>query len=279
MSLSTCSLKGRDQARWNIFYTACKRQEFHLYLAQLRHTITGSCRDESVSAEHSEDDDESDEDWASRVGQYTSFHKMIEYDFSELKFSVIYDKNGDLIADELALRANLLVDRAHHSKKPPDQWEFTGCTGNEGAQATHVYRRACLILVPFQTRADFMMDYEFERQKSLEQWIQDLLAAASVESEESSARKEIAQICRIVMARNKDIKSRKPCAWQPYSTNRERLFPIATFNNLCEACIQLRWPQMFMRLAKSAGEPLSLDVLERLGSAVANDSLSDWQNV
>ena len=93
--------------------------------------------------EDDEDDDEDDEDESSETrGMGGDYHKIIEVTDDSLSLTRLVDLNGRLLAEDVPIDEEQIVQGANYGKREPDDEEYSGWTGNEGTSATHWYRDA-----------------------------------------------------------------------------------------------------------------------------------------
>jgi 2OG-Fe(II) oxygenase superfamily len=138
--LSFTRLKGADQERVAEVRKACEKTGFSLFLASVVKSQTGS-----VDAYGYEDD--SDYDGPPR--------KIYDIEESSLVLSRVVEPEDLTFAEDVDIQVDdddiFVQEDPFHDD--PDHEEISGYTGNEGATATHLYRRTVIFVLfplPFQ---------------------------------------------------------------------------------------------------------------------------------
>ena len=146
------NLKGKDQLRARHLTDAAKGNDICVYLAHFEHTKSGGCDD---------------------GGDYDDMeiHEIIdEYD-SDWKMKTLFTPEGAAIASELELNAEEFLGEVEFPDGPDDE-EYEGWTGNEGANTTHFYRRSCIVMFPRSERGDIISGAE---SVAIDKWSQIVL--------------------------------------------------------------------------------------------------------
>lgn len=91
--------------------------------------------------EDDSDEEEEDEDESSETrGMDGDYHKIIEVTNDSLSLTRLVDLDGQLLAEDVQIDREQIVQGANYGKREPDDEEYSGWTGNEGTSATHWYR-------------------------------------------------------------------------------------------------------------------------------------------
>ena len=137
--LSFIRLKGVDQGRVAEAWKACKKTGFSLFLTSVERTETGDVREWQSCQKCGCDHD-------------CSRHRLSERDETSIVLSNIVDPQGRTISAEgVTINCNdaALIQEDPFFNHDPDEEDYKGFTGNEGATATHVYRLTVKIYLLF----------------------------------------------------------------------------------------------------------------------------------
>lgn len=116
-SLSLSRLVGEDVETINRIARVSEEAEFFVYLATLERMIEGGC-------------DEDDDD-----------HEIIDEIDSHWKLKKIVDLKDKIIAKDVIISKHEMVDTDYFEGEPDDE-DYVGWTGNEGASTTLWYKRS-----------------------------------------------------------------------------------------------------------------------------------------
>jgi len=125
------SLKGRDLDVARVLCETCSATGFLCFLASCEKEVFGSC--------------EENFDYYSRYDNYESeysggYHEIIDVCDTSLRLKRIVDMNGKLVAENISIVEEDFLEENPFEDKTPDGEDYSGYTGNEGANATHWYR-------------------------------------------------------------------------------------------------------------------------------------------
>jgi 2OG-Fe(II) oxygenase superfamily len=126
--LSFARLKGLDQVRVAELRKACEKIGLHIYLANIEKSEMGSVEDYYL---------ESESDYCYR--ERDCMHNIDEVYETSFSLSYVIDPAGHVVATEVDVDASMFEKRDLFGSEP-DEEDFGGYTGNEGADATHIYR-------------------------------------------------------------------------------------------------------------------------------------------
>lgn len=128
--LSVSRLKGVDRHRFAQLQEACLKNGCDIYLANIEKQVMGGVDD--------------DDDYGSYYGRgrrpnHKDFHTLEEVYEDSLELLHVVDTQGVVAGKNLSFSETMIIqDDAF--KGDPDDEDFEGFTGNEGAHATHFYR-------------------------------------------------------------------------------------------------------------------------------------------
>jgi hypothetical protein len=131
--LSFARLKGVDQCRFAELQAACQRAGFDIFLASIQKTDVGEADDDGYYGRYYGD--------YYGGGGYASndTHRIVDLVESSLELSHVVDSTGAMVGKDLPLPENMIIQEGAFDRDPDDE-DFEGFTGNEGASATHFYR-------------------------------------------------------------------------------------------------------------------------------------------
>ena len=147
------NLKGKDQLRARYLTEAAKGNDVCVYLAHFEHTKSGGCDDGD--------------------GYYDNVdtHEIIDELDSDWKIKTLFTPDGTAIASEMDLSEEEFLGEVNFPDGPDDE-EYEGWTGNEGANTTHFYRRSCIIMFPRSERGEIISAAE---SVAIDKWSQIVL--------------------------------------------------------------------------------------------------------
>jgi hypothetical protein len=126
--LSFARLKGPDQAQVAELRKACEKIGLHIYLANIEQRDTGIITDSDYFSK---------DEYRGLRGQR---HDIIEESLdSTYSLSHIIDPTERVFARKVEIDETIFVQEEPFDSEP-DEEDFEGYTGNEGACATHIYR-------------------------------------------------------------------------------------------------------------------------------------------
>lgn len=142
MNLKLSCPKNEDLDRALALGQACERVGFYLYLASLERKVWGGVYEEydypryrsSYRDEEECETDESD-------GEFHTIEDIIDDDYC---LDSVFDHHSGKILARVPISIDDIVQETPFEAEPPDEEDFQGFTGNEGANATHWYRRAVI---------------------------------------------------------------------------------------------------------------------------------------
>lgn len=159
-SLSFSALKGKDLVKAQLLKDVCDQTDCCLYLASLERRVYGVVEDDYdeyygrgfgyYDDEKSEDGDSEDENSEDEprdrsedrpTHRYASdFHEIIEECDKSLELKRIVDFDGQVVGTEFDVDEDNIIQDEPFKDREPDEEDFEGYTGNEGASTTHWYR-------------------------------------------------------------------------------------------------------------------------------------------
>ncbi|KAJ9637150.1 hypothetical protein H2199_007436 [Coniosporium tulheliwenetii] len=169
-SLNFSALKGKDLVKAQLLKDVCDQTDCCLYLASLERKVFGGVEDGYeddyygcgfgyYDDEESEDEDESEDRSENRPtrGYSGDFHEIIDECDMSLKLKRIVDFDGNVVGTEFDADEDNIVQEHPFKDREPDEEDFEGYTGNEGASATHWYRDTALVIVPSEYSISFRL--------------------------------------------------------------------------------------------------------------------------
>lgn len=137
-NLKAYTLKGRDAVIGQYLEAACADTGFRFYLANLEQMVSGGA---------AEDDYCYSTRYGYHYGRYDSppprlagrFHEIEDECDREVKLKYLVDPEGDKIGEDIEVDEEDILQSDPFARDPDDE-DYEGFTGNEGASATHWYR-------------------------------------------------------------------------------------------------------------------------------------------
>ncbi|KAH8833950.1 hypothetical protein DL96DRAFT_1491083 [Flagelloscypha sp. PMI_526] len=159
------ALKGSDAHLVKSIHPAATDHKIMLCLAQLQYHVLGEAanpygddgygwgskryrydeEDEDEDQDEDQDEDEDEDEQEDGGDGYGGMGEVIE---ETLSLEEVYDLDGDKISEMMDIRMSDLVPQHPFEDKDPDEEEFGGYTGNEGAPVDQYYHRSVLLIIP-----------------------------------------------------------------------------------------------------------------------------------
>ncbi|KAF9633731.1 hypothetical protein BFW01_g4625 [Lasiodiplodia theobromae] len=146
------SLKGQDAAKVRALRESCQDGNFCCLLANLHREVWGACVAEDP--------------WPGRVHHNTDmsgalsrgdFHVIDQDEEITTKLNHVLDQDGTWVGEEIPISEDAEIIQFKPFRRDPDDEDFMGYTGNEGAQATHTYRDSVVVVMPRPHLAKFLL--------------------------------------------------------------------------------------------------------------------------
>ncbi|KAI9882227.1 MAG: Sorting nexin mvp1 [Watsoniomyces obsoletus] len=177
-------LKGRDRHVAQTLLNAAHTEGFCVYLANVHREVEGGCDGMG--------DEEDDED----VGLTAEgFHKIEEVCSDETYLKQVVSWPNRIVADTLKIHETRFVQHRVF-KRPPDDEEYSGYTGNEGVSAIHFYHHTAIIILPQSHKVDFLFQGVKDGDVDVKSWIRRLLKKYEAHPEKKD---ELGRLCELVM--------------------------------------------------------------------------------
>lgn len=261
-------LKGIDQTRVQYLVASCKDQGFCIYLAHFERAKSGGC-----------DSDEDD----------TGYHHMIDEVESEHKLTQVFNLDGQCLAEDVSIDEEEVVQQAFFESAEPDDEDYSGWTGNEGTNATHFYRRSCVVLLLRCDRFAFFEKTAFNGKVNVALWTNTLIEEMKVDSLRGKAKAEFEQLCELAVrfkVISKDKRKEKkwdgarPWAYSPAYHNDDHLGCVSDedLGALVEGILWLKNPDLLEKVASSVTEVFEEGVYKDLGEAIAFFDADMWRD-
>ena len=135
-SLTFHTLKGLDKLRAQYLHEVCAEARTGFYLASMERKVEGSC-------------DEYGSHTRQQRNQFKGMHAIEYVTDKHTELRRMIDLEGSVLAQEIYVDEADIV-QSNPYQRSPDEEEFEGYTGNEGASATHIYRDTVSITLNFR---------------------------------------------------------------------------------------------------------------------------------
>ncbi|KAG7004618.1 hypothetical protein G7Y79_00024g055680 [Physcia stellaris] len=185
-SLSLQALKGEDRVKAEYLRETCAEAGVCFYLASMEHTKYGS-------VENNFYDDDSDEDHSAH---HHTLEDVIE---EELSLKRVVDLHGHLLARNVAINEEDIVEEDPFDGRDPDHEDYEGYTGNAGASATHWYHDTVLVLVPLSGRQSLFSIPQRRGDVNFSGWVLGLIDSVTNYPDDSFSRRDLAKLCHFAL--------------------------------------------------------------------------------
>ncbi|EME89412.1 uncharacterized protein MYCFIDRAFT_213654 [Pseudocercospora fijiensis CIRAD86] len=253
--LNINSLKGADVARVQALSYFAERYKYEIFLASMEHMKHGEAAYEYDPYDrygsrrgryndwYDDDDDDEDEDDDGSDGE---FHAIEDIHETETKLKRVIAPDGTQLITDMTIEEDcLLFEEAFQAySRDPDDEDYTGFTGNEGAQSTHWYRDTRLK----QTRT-------------------------STQDVNLRARSDLVQLCKFVVKENQSILGRTDFAGRPL----QPAFSPRILSHVFGLLGQLKEYHALADAVASTSGPINNEALKRL-SPMINTKFDKVQN-
>ncbi|KAL9043571.1 MAG: hypothetical protein Q9214_003247, partial [Letrouitia sp. 1 TL-2023] len=238
-NLRLSHLKGRDRAKADQLYAVCKDTGFCLLLANLERQRFGACEDDPGDR------------W--NLWKYLSRGNHRE-------MGVETDSSSPL-AKDITLDEEDII-QSNSFKRAPDSEDYEGYTGNEGTSTTHYYRNSCLMIMPKEDIAKFLVNASITKTDNLQPALEGLINQVRRSTDNEANKTELARVCRYIIEKQKTTKL--------YVSDEN-------FGVLANAALAIRQPSIFESAAGSTIHMMPIEVLKELGEMIAQKGLGIWQ--
>ncbi|KAK8214012.1 hypothetical protein IWZ01DRAFT_223056 [Phyllosticta capitalensis] len=235
-NLAFDKLKGKDLAQARALQDHCEAPGFCVFIANISEMKYGGASEHPVRGDP----------------RRISFHRIIDIVDTEVRLTRVVDFAGRAVAGNITVatdKSDRLLKRGKLGRGDPDAAEFTPYTGNEGRDATHWYRQAAIVLMPWEHVPRFLSENLFSVpwggwnsdgnepfRFKLEDTIEFLLSELHKQPDRALIREAVENFCSQYV--EKRI-SRKPSTWgeAPYADtllqaaikcDNPRIFEIAS---------------------------------------------------
>lgn len=141
-NLKLSCLKNEDLDRALALRQACERVGFCFYLASLERKVWGGVYEEyDYPRYRSSYRDEEECETDGSEGEFHTIEDIIDDDYCLVS---VFDHYGGKILTRVPISIDNIVQENPFEAEPPDEEDYQGFTGNQGANATHWYRRAVI---------------------------------------------------------------------------------------------------------------------------------------
>jgi hypothetical protein len=260
-SLKLNALKGVDMLKARILQRICPEENFYFCLASLERMVNGSVEDVWGGRYSDGYDSEAN-------GGGDDFHHMFDKHETTLKLTKVVNLAGRAIGEEIDIEEDDIIQDEPFEDREPDDEDFEGYTGNEGAFATHWYRDTVIVLMPRENFVDFIMSpftgtesssYPGARKADLCRVFNGFIREYLRDDKDPNIKNDLRQCCKCVIeAHERALKS---------SWGVERVSDTA-LRLVVKAIALLREPNLLERVAVSLKNGFPLDVFPDVGDVV-----------
>ncbi len=262
-SLHVDTLKGADLIKARCLRQVCKETNFCFYLASLERKVFGSAEDDGPDGwddYYRDDYDEDDEDNESDDDKGPSdHHSLVEELDRSLQLLNVIDCDGKKLPGRVHFYEDDVIPEDAFAREPDDE-EYEGFTGNEGATATQWYRDTVIVLLPRENYVKFRLTgpsspdeggyLDVHSVLTIEELLSETYNGVMQDGESIDAKNDLLEVCR------QALKGEKP--------DPRRSDPF--YDMLIEASCLLVNLDLAMRAASRIREPLPLKVFGSIGT-------------
>ncbi|KAL3480567.1 hypothetical protein BJX99DRAFT_18616 [Aspergillus californicus] len=187
VELGFTRLKGADRARVAELQKACDACGFRVFLTNVEKQVSGPV--DSHGYKH-----------------YGNRGRLRELDviiYSSLRISNVVGVDGRTIIRELDIPEPLIINH-DFSEAEPDEEDFEGFTGNEGAEATRYYHRAGVLIVPNAFYHAFMLHAIDTGRTYASVYLAYLQSRFRSSPHDETAHSQLLQVCRKLAGHSDD---------------------------------------------------------------------------
>ena len=287
-SLAADRPKGNDSRKVQSVARLAEQANLVCYLASVEKTVSGGA-------------DEDDRWWAT--------HEIYDESESSVKLTRIVDLEGKQVLADAPVEEEDFVQDDPFDRVPDDE-EYSGWTGNEGAEATHWYRNTvstvpilhrsadlniskAMVLIPREFLIDLFMkpfkpvkssfDSSYRRDsrhgKKLCQFMSH--KRANYEAHPSEAAKQnLERLCHIIVVENAFGKQQsKSRARAEFACDTMYPYPDEVLGLIAQISLSLGWPLMAQLAVAAVEEHIpSVDTLTCYFNRYTFTQLRDWQD-
>ncbi|MCJ1432049.1 hypothetical protein MMC27_001405 [Xylographa pallens] len=249
-------LKGRDRVRAHCLQEACGEEGFSLFLANLEQTIIGSCEENYRSHYYETSDDED------------GHHNIEDEVERSLQLKTIALPNGVVFARDIEFEEENILQEEPFGDSPDDE-DYEGFTGNEGASTTHYYRKTCLLVMPEDSQDDIAFKLMLSDEQGIQRMLRSLLnEIRNVKSSSlggfsraslQQCQKKLERFCKIII-------------------NEYHSLGSSVDKDVVEAALLLDRPSLFANYVKVRPYSIPFSSYTRIGFALPFEvsKSSDW---
>ena len=250
---------------------ACHDQDFYFFLANLERTENGSC-----------DYDPFDPfDYHSGGGSaygsrynYSSggqIHDLEEVFETTLELKSVFESSGKRLAKSVPIEESDIVQDDPFDRDPDDE-DYEGYTGNEGASSTHFYRDSCIVLMPRDYRNVFLLEPARNGNVEVEAWIGSATDLVRKAPGDERLRKDLLETCELLL-QSCPVASEAPS----YRWGQPRGLSNAELDVIAGATLQLSNSCLFESVAAKGKQAFPLDIFIKIGDLLGENPLDEWQ--
>ncbi|MCJ1393988.1 hypothetical protein MMC18_006865 [Xylographa bjoerkii] len=246
-------LKGKDRYRAQYLKDACAGQGFSLFLVNLEYTY----------------------DRGDHHGSTVDYHRLEEITSSELKLRILVQANGVKVVEDIPVPEYCVMQRETFAGNPEEE-DYSGYTGNEGVSATHFYRNSCLVVIPQIDLIDVLFEPDKKGDEDLYSWLWALLETSGDDPDDQQCKVDLIDLCEMAVHWSQ-VRCAEEKKQNRLVSHDGRGISDAMFGLVAEAALFLQRPELLENAASVIAECLPCSILRRIGSALTELDLSDWQ--
>ncbi|KAF9885296.1 hypothetical protein FE257_013013 [Aspergillus nanangensis] len=192
--LSFARLKGVDRQRLAELQNACQKADFVILLANIEKNVTGGV-DESKRGDYGGYYGGYDDSPSVNSDGVHSIQDIIE---CSLELSHVVNSQDQVVGTHVPFVEKMLVP-ADVLNRSPDEEEFGGYTGNEGATTTHFYKRTGILILPKEFDVLFQVQKLRDDDYELEQALEQGHRVIRENPNDTTTKEQLARICGVAL--------------------------------------------------------------------------------
>ena len=237
-------LKGKDQIKAQILQKACLEQGFALFLANMEQTVSGTCEETyHYRRGHYYDSLEEDDE-----------HHSIVYEADRsVKLKTVALPGGSVCAREVDFEVENILEFEPFDEDP-DEEDY------DAGDVTHYHRKSCFLIMPEDSQDELFFESAVGSAAETKYLLNYLLKSFQLVKTESSdpVLNPSPQQCQ--------IRLEKFCKY--IITGNHHSYDRLLYEEVVSIAILLDRPLMFLMMAKSTTDNMSLSVYRKIGLAL-----------
>ncbi|KAL8653863.1 MAG: hypothetical protein Q9226_003677, partial [Calogaya cf. arnoldii] len=228
----------------------------------------GGRRGYNWKSDDDDDDGSAESDEGSGYGSVIDeYHELAEVFDKSLSLRTFYRAHGQLLARDINIEeANLVQDDPFD--RAPDKEDYEGYTGNAGASATHFYRNSCIVIMPRQNAAPFLLEHARNGFVGLDDWLGPMIMALKDNPGDEHRKAELIRICQLFLEAYYDSTNERS-VMSRYNRSSGS-FSDHSLGVIARAALQLRNQGLFNQTYNASKDGLPIEVYSAFGGTVNN---------